>query len=178
MRFQVYEQRRTDEIRRLFLETFSASEGEGEGSLVAGLAEELLTQTDPGSLYCFTANEGDSLVGCIIFTVLGFDQHLSAQLLSPVAVHPEHQRKGIGQQLIRFGLEELKSQGTDLVCTYGDIAFYEKVGFRPVTVEQIPAPFPLSFPHGWLAQSLNGEELPLISGSSRCVEALSRPEYW
>ncbi|HHB1597086.1 TPA: GNAT family N-acetyltransferase, partial [Vibrio campbellii] len=35
----------------------------------------------------------------------------------------------------------------------------------------------LSFPHGWLAQSLVGELTP-IQGTSSCVKGLDSPAYW
>ena len=60
------------------------------------------------------------------------------------------QKKGIGQQLICFGIEQLKSKGIELLFTYGDPNYYSKVGFVSVTEEAIKAPLKLNFPHGWL----------------------------
>jgi len=74
-------------------------------------------------------------------------------------------------------LEDLRSLDVDFVVTYGDPAYYGKVGFQPITEEFARAPLPLSQPHGWLGQSLTGRAAP-IAGPSRCVRAFNRPELW
>ena len=99
-------------------------------------------------------------------------------LLSPVAVSTQVQKRGIGQKLINFGLQTLKEQGVELAVTYGDPSYYSRVGFEQITVEQIPPPFELSYPHGWIAQSLIGGEIKVASELSSCVEGLARAEYW
>ncbi|WP_372122980.1 GNAT family N-acetyltransferase [Vibrio pomeroyi] len=170
-------------MTQLFTQTFTDSEGENEGKTVGKLANDLLTTTDSTKLLCFVAeddsSESDStIVGAIIFTPLSFDDKTKAYLLSPVAVSTQVQKRGIGQKLINFGLETLKEQGVELAVTYGDPSYYSRVGFEQITVEQIPAPFKLSYPHGWLAQSLTGSEIKVTSEQSSCVEALARAEYW
>jgi predicted N-acetyltransferase YhbS len=64
--------------------------------------------------------------------------------------------------LIQFGLETLSKDGVELAITYGDPNFYSKVGFQSVTEAVVPAPIPLQHPEGWLAQSLNGNEIKSI----------------
>lgn len=61
---------------------------------------------------------------------------------------------------------------------HGDPRFYSKVGFRVVAETQLPPPFKLSQPEGWMALSLLGEQIDPIKGKSRCVEALNKPECW
>jgi putative acetyltransferase len=85
---------------------------------------------------------------------------------------------GIGQGLVRFGLESLRQEGVALAFTYGDPAFYSKVGFRPVMEDMIRAPLPLTQPEGWLCQSLIGADIPRIPGESSCVKAFDNPAYW
>ncbi|NEQ44494.1 MAG: hypothetical protein F6K00_13410 [Leptolyngbya sp. SIOISBB] len=94
-----------------------------------------------------------------------------------MAIHNEHQDKGIGQALIT-DLSELKSRGVGIVLTYGDPRFYSKVGFRSLSPETIQPPFELSQPEGWLGQSLSGDAIAMLSGQCACVEALSDPKYW
>jgi len=36
----------------------------------------------------------------------------------------------------------------------------------------------LTYPEGWLAQSLLSDEIQPILGNSHCVEALNKAEYW
>jgi predicted N-acetyltransferase YhbS len=95
-----------------------------------------------------------------------------------VAVHSDYQGKGVGQALINFGLKELKDRGVAVVLTYGDPAFYHKVGFHQVSHETIIAPFELSQPEGWLGQSLIGDAVETLRGTCKCVAALNDPAYW
>jgi predicted N-acetyltransferase YhbS len=85
---------------------------------------------------------------------------------------------GIGQNLIDHGLKELKRRGARIVITYGDPAFYSKVGFRPISEDVIRAPFKLSQPEGWLGQSLTDDSIEAIPGPCSCVKALDNPAYW
>jgi len=118
------------------------------------------------------------LSGGIFFSRLTFEGGTNAFILAPVAVRTDFQGKGIGQQLIRFGLDALSKDGVELAVTYGDLGFYSKVGFQVVTEAVIPAPLTLQHPEGWLAQPLRGDEIQPIKGKSTCVEALNKPEYW
>ncbi|MDH5926135.1 N-acetyltransferase [Vibrio lentus] len=183
MKFRQYDSSEIETITQLFIQTFTDSEGENEGKTVGKLANDLLTTTDPTELLCFVAegdaSESDStIVGAIIFTPLSFNDEIKAYLLSPVAVSTQVQKRGIGQQLINFGLQTLKEQGVELAVTYGDPSYYSRVGFEQITVEQIPTPFELSYPHGWLGQSLTGSEIKVASEQSSCVEGLAHAEYW
>lgn len=168
----------TDEIRDLFTKVFTDSEGQAEGFLIGNLAHELMTETDKEDLYGFVAVEHEKIVGCIFFSRLTFERGIRAFILSPVAVHTDHQGKGIGQRLINYGIKQLKDEGVELVMTYGNPGFYSKVGFNPVNEEVIKAPLPLTYPEGWLAYSLSRNSIEPIAGLSSCVKALRKPEYW
>jgi putative acetyltransferase len=166
------------EIERLFIKTFSDSEGQVEGDMIGRLTRDFMSGTPEGDLYCFVAREDGQIVGSIFFSRITFESELKAFILAPVAVHTDHQGKGIGQELIKCGLDTLSKDGVELAITYGDPAFYSKVGFRSVTEAVVPAPRTLQHPEGWLAQSLSGDEIEPIKGKSSCVEALNKPEYW
>lgn len=64
------------------------------------------------------------------------------------------------------------------MVTYGDIGFYAKVGFSAVNEALLPSPMPLSYPEGWLALSLQRQEVEPIVGSVECVKAFKNPAYW
>ena len=168
-----------NEIAALFEATFSDSENADEGILIGKLAKKLIDTTPSGEIAVFTASDDGAVVGCIIFTRLWFkaDQR-RVSLLSPVAISPDQQGLGIGKQLINFGLRSLRESGVDIAVTYGDPEYYKRVGFRQIGLEFIPSPLPLEQPHGWLAQSLTGEEIRPFDGTSRCAEALNDPAYW
>jgi putative acetyltransferase len=50
--------------------------------------------------------------------------------LGPIAVAPDHQRQGIGQRLVRAGLDAIRSLGAEGCVLVGDPAFYRRFGFE------------------------------------------------
>ena len=178
MECSAYTPNEVDEIERLFTDTFSDSEGESEGAIVGGLAGDLMRGTAEADLYGFVARDDAEIVGSILFSRMWFEREINAYILAPVATRTDHQRQGVVQKLITFGLSALKEDGVELVLTYGDPRFYAKVGFYVVTETQIPPPFKLSQPEGWMAQSLVGQQIEPIKGKSRCVTALNKPDCW
>lgn len=165
-------------LRDLFSRAFGDAEGEAEGQTIGQLAFELVANRDAHDTYVFTAGSAGELIGSIVFTRLLLGNDVSAFLLSPVAVRTDHQGRGVGQKLIRFGLDALKADGVEVAVTYGDPNYYGRLGFEPVSEALLPSPQPLSFPHGWLAQSLAGGPLPVMSGPVRCAAPLDKPDYW
>lgn len=178
MKLSTYKKSDIEEIKQLFLRVFSDSEGQEEGTLIESLVVDIMTSTDAQDIYGFIATENKQIIGSIFFTRLEFENSENAFILSPVAIHTNHQGKGIGQKLINFGIKHLKENGVRLLFTYGDPNFYSKVGFRHITETIAKAPFVLSQPEGWLCQLLVGDEIKPIAGNSRCVEALNKAEYW
>lgn len=168
----------TEEIKSLFARTFGASEGEAEGEVIAGLVAELISGTDAADLKGFVARSDGRIVASIFFSRLCYDTPMQIFMLSPVAVLTAYQGKGIGQQLIRYGVGQLAAQGVQRVFTYGDPRFYSRVGFHPVSQAMAAAPFPLSQPHGWLCQALDGSSIDPLPGRGRCVKAFDNPAYW
>lgn len=178
MQYQSTQPSEAAEIERLFNSVFTNSEGEEEGRLIGNLVKELIATTDSNDLYGFVAVDQDQIVGAIFFSRLTFKDGINAFILAPVAVHSGHQGKGIGQALINYGLQEMKTKGINFVTTYGDSAFYSKVGFQPLSEDTIQAPHQLSHPEGWLGQSLTNEPIKPVPGQSACVKAFDNPAYW
>lgn len=178
MKLSTYNRSNIEEIKELFTKTFSDSEGQSEGSLIGNLAYELMTSTDGNDFYVFVAAENEKIIGSIIFSKLSFENKINAFLLGPVAIDTSHQKKGIGQKLINFGLNTLKEDGVELAFTYGDPEYYIKVGFSPISEKLVKAPLALTYPEGWLAQSLVSDGIEPITGNSYCVDALNKLEYW
>jgi len=178
MQFRRCEDVDTRAVERLFEQTFTQSEGASEGRVIGQLVVKLMKEVEPGECFGYLATEADDLLGGVLFSRLVFDHPLSAFLLSPLAVCPGQQGKGVGQSLIRYGLGEMKGRGAQFICTYGDPRFYSKVGFAPVDPEMIPAPFPLTQPEGWLCQSLTTKPVRALPGNCRCVAPFDNPDYW
>ena len=170
---------RHDQIAQMFMDTFTASEGADEGALIHALARDLLVTTPADDLRVYTADDTGTLCGCAIFTRLRFanDPRL-VFLLSPMAVAPDHQGKGVGQKLLTHALNALRDEGFMVAVTYGDPNFYSRVGFVPVTTEMVPPPQHLTMPEGWIAQSLTDAALSPLAGPSTCAPALNHPEFW
>jgi len=173
-----YEEREQDLVD-LFTETFTASEGADEGRAIGDFVRDLIETTPTHDLFVWSAYQGDILVGSIFLSRIIFasDQR-RVFILSPVAVKPDAQRCGVGQKLINHGLNSLRENGVDFVFTYGDPNYYAKTGFRPISEEFAQAPMALSFPEGWIGQSLNGDAKVPFIGPSECVKALRNPELW
>ena len=178
MKLTTYKKSDIEEIKQLFTKVFSDSEGQGEGLLIGSLVFDLMMTTENKDIYGFVAIENNQIVGSIFFTRLTFQNGVNAFLLSPVAIDTNYQRKGFGQNLINFGINQLKEKGVRLAFTYGDPNFYGKVGFRNITEKIAKAPLKLTQPEGWLCQPLVGDEIEPIAGSSYCVKALNKPVYW
>lgn len=168
-----------EDIITLFKETFTASEGAAEGANIATFVGRMLDQTDRQDLRVFTTWDGIDLVAGVLFSRLVYSEDSrNVMILSPMAVTTTRQGEGIGQSLIRHGLESLKAEGVDVVITYGDPNFYSKVGFKPITVADAAAPLPLSYPEGWIGQSLSEGTFQPLKGVCRCIPALNDPSLW
>ena len=167
------------QIIDVFYNSFSASEGEAEGAFIRTLVEQLLKNTPEHDIFIFAVLHNDIVIGCATFSRLTYsDDARNVFILSPMAVHPDHQNNGIGQNLLRESIAVLKDHGIDILITYGDPSFYGKIGFFPVTEQVAPPPFPLSMPIGWIGQSLHGAEISPLKGSCTCVSALNNPAIW
>ncbi|MFP4280644.1 MAG: GNAT family N-acetyltransferase [Halochromatium sp.] len=179
MWFSTDTQGREEAIIELFRATFTASEGAEEGSLIGNLVQNLLASTAAQDRFAFMAEDDGAINAGIFFSRLTYEQDERAVfVLAPVAVATDQQGKGIGQRLLNQGLATLRSAGVDIAMTYGDPGYYTKVGFRPISEADAPAPFKLSRPEGWLALSLTDRAMTPLKGPSRCVEALNDPVFW
>ena len=84
------------------------------------------------------------VVGHIAFspvTVQSEDSSFQAIALGSVGVLPEYQRKGIGSQLVRKGLEECHSLGHEIVVVVGHPDYYPRFGFVPARSKCIECEF-------------------------------------
>jgi putative acetyltransferase len=104
--------------------------GAEHGSTVAQLVDAL-RRDDPAAL-SLVSEEADEVVGHIMFSRALLDaprQLVAVQSLSPFAVAPQWQRRGIGSDLVRAGLRRLDERGIPLVFLEGDPGYYSRLGF-------------------------------------------------
>ena len=149
----------------LFRATFAASEGAAEGEALHRLVVQLLAGDAPGGPRVFVADEGGVLSAACVFTPLAYQGDVRrVRLLSPLAVLPSRQRRGVGRGLAAHGLAAMRAEKVDLVMTYGDPAFYGRLGFAPMRESDVPAPFPLSRPEGWQGIWMTDRTSPNLKG--------------
>jgi putative acetyltransferase len=83
------------------------------------------------------------VVGHVAFSPIKIDGHDCRWfILGPVGVLPDHQRRGIGQELIREGIKAIRSLGAEGCVLVGDPAYYSRFGFThnpALVVEGVPA---------------------------------------
>jgi putative acetyltransferase len=104
----------------------------------ADLVDALRPLADP--LVSLVAETGGRVVGHSLFTpvtVPGPEGERQAMALGPLAVLPEFQRRGIGGQLIRAGLEACRDLGQGAVFLLGDSAYYGRFGFAPAAARDL-----------------------------------------
>jgi putative acetyltransferase len=102
------------------------------GPVVAAVVQSLraILVKHPGA--SLVAESGGRVVGHVMFTRALLDapsRLVEVQVLSPLAVLPEHQGQGIGTALIRRGLELMKALPTPLVFLEGPPDYYRRAGF-------------------------------------------------
>lgn len=80
---------------------------------------------------------GDAdVVGHILFTPVVIEsarRQVAGMGLAPLAVLPDHQRQGIGSELVRHGLQILRERGCPFVVVVGHPEYYPRFGFEPAS---------------------------------------------
>ncbi len=85
------------------------------------------------------------IVGHVAFSrMLNGDEFTEWYALGPIAVEPAHQRKGVGSDLIKSCVEELRSSGALGIALVGDPAYYSRFGFT-VSPEHVPPGEPAQY---------------------------------
>lgn len=108
------------------------------------------------------------VVGHILFTPVTIEPPVDRRIagLAPMAVRPEHQRSGIGSQLIRAGLEACRRSGYAAVVVLGHPEYYPRFGFLPAHTFGLTCEFP-SPPEAFMAMEIESGALSGIGGLVR-----------
>lgn len=99
-------------------------------SVQAHLVDALRRASEPH--VSLVAEQNGDIVGHVFFSPVSID-HPSAPRacqLSPLAVHPDAQRLGIGSALVRAGLGACSPVGWTAVFLLGDPRYYARFGFE------------------------------------------------
>jgi putative acetyltransferase len=133
--------------------------GPDEADLIDGL------RADGHALVSLVAEVDARIVGHIMFSRMWIKTPtglVSAVALAPVAVLPEHQRRGIGGRLVRYGLELLRCRGEKIVIVVGHPDYYPRFGFSREKAQSLESPFPAE---AFMAMELSTGALDCIRGA-------------
>ncbi|MFI4876698.1 MAG: GNAT family N-acetyltransferase [Blastopirellula sp. JB062] len=90
------------------------------------------------------AEEEGEIIGQVLFTpatIESEEETVAGWGLAPVSVLPKSQRRGVGAQLIKTGLAQLRESGASFVIVLGDPAYYPKYGFQPASKWNVRSEF-------------------------------------
>ncbi len=133
---------------------------ESEAELVGMLRNRGILMVSPVALIAFSS-----------VTVKSENSSFQAIALGPMAVLPEYQRKGIGSQLVRAGLEECRHLGHEIVVLVGHPDYYPRFGFVPARSKGIECEFEVP-DEAWMLLELREGAL-----SSRRGTVSFQPEF-
>ena len=151
-----------------------------ENKIIIKLAADLFKETDIHLIKSFVAEINNQVIGFISFSpiFLKSDTEISVYILSPIAVSPEHQKQGIGSNLIKSGIDILTNDGAGVLLVYGDPNYYGRFGFNEEIGRMFIPPYSLDYPFGWTGMMLSGTAIPEQTIQFDCVSSLSNPDLW
>lgn len=123
-----------ESVRNVHLRAFGDHGPADHGVVVADLVDALRETITPASGLSLVAEDDGQVLGHVMFTRSLLDaprRLVDVQVLSPLGVLPEHQRRGIGSALVRHGLKALAERPAPLVFLEGDPRYYSRFGFAP-----------------------------------------------
>ena len=127
-------------IDRVIRAAFSGTEfgHQGEAELVR------MIDTDGDALVSLVAERDGVIVGHALFSRMDVEADgvaLSGAGLAPVSVAPASQGQGIGDALIRAGIDALREQGIAISFVLGHENYYPRFGYSPELAARFASPF-------------------------------------
>jgi putative acetyltransferase len=98
-----------------------------EGNIVDAL------RSNGAALLSLVATLDDRVVGHIMYSPITVGETITGAALGPMAVVPEHQRKGIGTKLVEAGNRNLQDAGWPFIIVIGHSDYYPRFGFTPAS---------------------------------------------
>ncbi len=90
-----------------------------------------LRENGKNTLSLVACDDNGQLIGHLMFSPVTIDQQdIGVQGLAPLCVHPDHQSQGIGEQLVKEGLEMLAELGYTGCVVVGNPHHYQRFGFE------------------------------------------------
>jgi putative acetyltransferase len=153
---------------------------DGENEVIRNLVAELSNEVVIPPVKSLVAEVDNQVIGYVCFSPLFLtsSSRVTGYILAPLAVSPEHQKRGVGSNLIKYGIDMLTKDDAGVVLVYGDPNYYGRFGFKKEVGLAFVAPYPLEHPFAWTGVMLNGTDVPSEPVEFECVAALSKPELW
>jgi len=129
---------------------------QGEAELVR------MIEADGDALVSLVAERDGAIVGHVLFSRMDVEADgagLSGAGLAPVSVVPDSQGQGIGDALIRAGLDALRKQGIAISFVLGHEDYYPRFGYSPDLAARFASPF--AGPHFMAMMLDSGAAWPL-----------------
>jgi putative acetyltransferase len=123
----------------------------------------------------YVAEERDQIVAAVVFTRAWLDaptKLVEVLVLGPLAVHPEHQRIGVGSLLVKETLRLVEDRPEPLVFLEGSPDFYARLGFIAGSELGFSAPSVRIPAPAFQVATLPGYDQSWMSG------ALVYPDVW
>ena len=166
----------SDSILKVIETAFS----DEENKVIINLVQELFREVTSPSIKSLVAEVDNQVIGYVSYspTFLKSDSSVSGYILAPLAVFPEHQKQGVGSNLIKSGIDLLTKDGAGVLLVYGDPAYYGRFGFKEEVGHVFVPPYPLQFPFGWTGMMLNNYDVPKPHIGFKCVVPLNKAKLW
>jgi putative acetyltransferase len=143
--------------------------GKTEGAIVDAL------RASGCELISLVAARGTRIVGHIFFspvTIATPAGVVTGTGLAPMAVMPGEQSRGIGSQLVRAGLDEVRAKSHPFVVVLGHPHYYPRFGFVPASRHGIRCAWDEVPDEALMAMVLNAAAMNGVTGIARY-----RPEF-
>lgn len=141
---------------------------QGEAELVHRI------EADGDLLVSLVAEAGGTIAGHLLFSRMDVEADgakLLAGGLAPVSVAPERQGLGIGDALIRAGLDALRASGVAISFVLGHETYYPRFGYSPLLAARFASPF--AGPH-FMAMMLDSDAPWPLGGRADYAPAFGR----
>ena len=151
-----------------------------ENKVIINLVQELSRETPSPPIKSLVAEVDNQVIGYVSYSPIFLKSvsRISGYIFAPLAVSPEHQKQGVGSNLIKSGIDILTKEGAGVLLVYGDPAYYGKFGFKKEIGHSFVPPYTLQYPFGWTGMMLNDTPVPENTIQFECVSALSKPDLW
>lgn len=116
----------------------------------------------------------ERVVGDIFFSPVTIESDRGTVIgmgLAPMAVHPDHQRRGVGSALVAAGVGRLAKNGCPYIVVLGHPLYYPRFGFEPASRHGIHCPWEVP-DEAFMIRILDEGRMEGVRGA-----AVYRPEF-